>query len=250
MFQSSLSSILTHLGAFLLGAGTGLLAISRYAFRENNFTSNIDPQETQGCLDCREKKECLTQRPTLELTVPEIADLNPPHLGVYQYLNLDATHRLVLYPTMLRLNPPSRFLMTKFQVQETMQTQETQTQNQVNQEPTQTQETQDAPVTLNIAEPSVLPESEKPEVNVPNAGPSLTNMTESQSGNSANFAANYSGDVQPPNILPTAQSSEFREPQTQENSAQETLAQEHIAQETRAQENTIVLLAQLKEGQT
>lgn len=238
MSQSSLSSILTHLGAFLLGAGTGLLAISRCAFRENNFTNNIDNyQETQACLDCQEKEECLTQRPTLELTVPEIADLNPPHLGVYQYLNTGTTHRLVLYPTMLRLNPPSRFLMTKFQVQKTMQTQETQTQIQVNQEPMQTQETQDAPVTLNIVEPSVLPASEKPEVNVPNAEPILTNMTESQNGNSANSAVNYSEDVQQPNT-----------PDNQGSKPQES--QDPLAQETNIQENTIVLLAQLKEGQT
>jgi len=221
MSQSSLSSILTHLGAFLLGAGTGLLAISRYAFRKNNFTNNIDNyQETQACLDYQEKEECLTQRPTLVLTVPEIVDLNPPYLGVYQYLNTGTTHRLVLYPTMLRLNPPSRFLMTKFQVQKTMQT----------------QETQDAPVTLNIVEPFVLPESEKPEVNVSNAEPILTNMTESQNGNSANSAANYSEDVQQPNT-PDNQGSKPHE------------SQYPLTRETNIQENTIMLLAQLKEGQ-
>lgn len=212
MSQSSLSSIFTHLGAFLLGAGTGLFAISRYVFGENYFTSNIhNYQEIQSCLDCQEKEECLTQRPILELTVPEIAELNTPYLGVYQYLSLGSTHRLVLYPTMLRLNPPSRFLMTKFQVQKT----------------SQTQETRDASVTLNIVEPSVLLGSEKPKVNVPNVELHLTNTTESQSDNSANSAANCSGDVQLPNTVPVDQSSE-----------------------TNTQENAIVLLAHLKEGQT
>jgi hypothetical protein len=92
-------------------------------------------------------------------------------------------------------------------------------------------------VTLNIVEPSVLPASEKPEVNVPNAEPILTNMTESQNGNSANSAVNYSEDVQQPNT-----------PDNQGSKPQES--QDPLAQETNIQENTIVLLAQLKEGQT
>ena len=211
MSQSNLSSVLTHLSAFLLGVEAGIIAIGLYAF------GNI--ADCQEGLDCQEK-ECPTQ-PTLELTVPEIVDLNPPHLGVYQYLNTGMEYRLILYPTMFRLNPPSKFLMTKIQAQ-----------------------SQDEKVKLDTADHSVLPVSEKQKVNVPSAEPILTNMTEFQNDNSVNFVVDCSVDIQP-NVIPTKQSSK-----TLTDDIQETPVQETPVQETPVQENTIVLLAQLKEEQS
>jgi len=91
-----MSSVLTH----LIAAVSGALTAIGFFLLDRKYNGHIyeDPI-------CQEKVS------TLELQIPEVAELNPPHLGVYAYQKLKKpiglmTHSLYLYPTIA----PTAFL--------------------------------------------------------------------------------------------------------------------------------------------
>ncbi len=179
---STTGSIFTHLGVFLMGAGAAMLGFSYYL--RDKIVTNRNPSEddlsntySNVCLDCQpdETQECPSQdRPTLEINVPSLPELNFPHLGVYQYVATKSgrnpmQHRLILFPSQLRMGYPGRYTMSKITTipEETILSEENPLpSNTVVQSQNQTQKrlmvSEEPPMSSSDAT-SVLPVCERPE---------------------------------------------------------------------------------------
>jgi hypothetical protein len=111
---STIGTVFTHLGAFLLGLGAGILGLEYYSKHASQPTDNNNQEVHTRWIQ--------TQKGIMTLTLDQIPNATD-HQGIYHYVQTDQASHLHLYPAYLpRTEQPMPALSVTEPIQETQVT--------------------------------------------------------------------------------------------------------------------------------